>query len=308
MKILMKLTLIAFLLSNVWMQSDVPHQPDIDLVANDQIEAGETWSMRIVVFEAEPEIPVDIVVMNGVQVNTESVMLNGQNEVIWEAPVSWLTSAGTTQIIVQHGDAVATHQLTISAVAPSQLFSFPLGNSITAYGEGNTNLVILAYDDYGNPIDAYGIVRITYPDGMRRLQTIIVEDGFAQIAVMSQGEPGILRLATDIDGHTHTTTLVQQPSIASNIAFTITPDCVLSDGRDSLTLGATVTDAYGFAVADGTIVTFRQGESIARGVVFEGQALVNLPALTEPGTYTWEVSVGQAFETAILRVTDGVCP
>ncbi|NJL92472.1 MAG: hypothetical protein HC915_01500 [Anaerolineae bacterium] len=97
------------------------------------------------------------------------------------------------------------------------------------------------------------------------------------------------------------------PGLPAQIELTLSPTCILPDGRDLFTVGARVLDAAGSPVTDGTLVRFGWPGGQGTASTLHGEAALTLPAPTQPTLQRIMAQSGPARQAIVLRVVEESC-
>jgi hypothetical protein len=91
--------------------------------------------------------------------------------------------------------------------------------------------------------------------------------------------------------------------------LSLTPACLLDDGRDVLTLEAHVTDDHDNPVVNSTLVEFGWNQGKGSAQIFNGVASLRVPAPRTDGQYTFIATSGNVSSLpAQLQVQQEACP
>ncbi|GAB4530048.1 MAG: hypothetical protein OHK0046_50380 [Anaerolineae bacterium] len=284
-------------------------RPVIRLDAAWRIRAGEAWELNVTVDHAAAGEAVTVRVFNGLQRLETTLTLGTGGVALWQVPEGLITQAGVSVVMVQTADVEKRRLLRVIPERLTLLELFSTANIIPAYGEGDTTLMILPRDTWGNPpTDVTSLeARVRYPDGSIRTLLFDYAEGIGWVTMPSQGEPGRVRVQIT-EEVAALLELVQAPGTPESVRLHIRPGCVLNDGRDRVTLEAQVSDAEGSPVVDGILVTFTWPGGFGTGRTIDGRAMLSLPAPTQAGTVTFTATAATITSApAALRVTDGVC-
>ena len=282
----------------------------ITLDGDATITAGDAWQLQVTVTEGATGESVQALLFNGFRTFQTQLTLGTGGVAVWQIQQGQITQAGTSRVVVQYGDDRVQKALRVFPEAPKAVDIFTTANTIPAYGDGTAAILLLPRDTFGNtPLDSRRfLLDVQYPDGTTTNEPFTYEDGLGRYTLHSQGMPGRIRLSLEDDALTAALELMQIPSAPAVVASSITPDCVLGDGRDVITLSAVVTDAHRVPVSDGTLVVFEWDEGLGYGHTLDGRASLRLPAPPRSGLYRYRARAGtvQSASTYLL-VTQGQC-
>ncbi|MEL6525913.1 MAG: hypothetical protein AAFQ07_09405 [Chloroflexota bacterium] len=279
------------------------------LSGEEEITAGEAWSLTVQSEGLEVGETVMVTMVHGVTIYSEELVLGSGGVALWDFPENVLTQAGRTQVLIDSGTATGSFSLTINPDDPDTIQAFTTSNSLRAYGEMSTALLSLVSDAHGNPVDdASLVIRSTSPQGETDVGFGRTRDGLAVNTITSMGNPGILRLQVAHGREVVTPlTIVQLAGDGDAIDLDLSAPCLLADGLDNLTMTARVVDSADFPVTDGQVVFFRWGSGGATGITVDGMASVTIPAPRVVGDYEYSVTSGMLTASETITITDGRC-
>jgi hypothetical protein len=246
----------------------------ITLDGDTKITAGEPWQLRVTVNAGAAGENVQALLFNGFRTFQTQLTLGTGGVAVWQIQQGQITQAGTSLVVVQYGDDRVQQALRVFPEAPTAVDMVTTANAIPAYGDGTATILLLPRDTFGNaPLDSRRfLLDVQYPDGTTTNEPFTYNNGLGRYTLNSQGMQGRVRLSLDDDALTAALELMQIPSVPAVVALSITPDCVLDDGRDVITLSAVVTDAHRAPVSDGTLVVFDWDEGMGYGHTLDGRA------------------------------------
>jgi hypothetical protein len=283
----------------------------ITVSAPAEIVAGDAWQMDIEVVGAVAGERVETLLLNGLHIHTASLQLGSGGVARWVLPAGQLSVAGDSLAIVRSGDHEVQTILTVWPGPPETLNLLTSANTLAAYGEQRGMVVALGTDEWGNALQSTTArVEAFYPDGRRRIQMLPLQEGLAWMWIASRGEPGRLRVSSQLDAHiTDSLDIKQAPGPAASITLAVDPPCLTqADGRDIIVLEAQVSDAYGALVADGTRVLFVWPDGAGTGSVLSGRAILRIPVPAETGTVEFTAMAGTAQSSARVQLAERACP
>jgi hypothetical protein len=282
----------------------------IQVTTRSFIRAGDALSIRVQVNEAVAGDTVDITLANGLNFIDDVLILGTGGVAVWNIESKVITQAGTSLLIVQYNDWVVRQSLRVLPLHTDHINVFANVNNIVAYGEDSTTIIILPEDRWGNTsrnADKFD-VQIIYPDTSRVTDDFRRLGGIGLYELVSKGSPGRVRITAESDDVTSLLELMQIPATADKIDLSISPTCVLSDGRDIMTILMDVTDRYNEAVTDGTLLTVRWDDGMGFARTIDGFATIHLPALDIVGEYQFTAQVRDVVSSdATLRVVEESC-
>lgn len=270
------------------------------------IQAGESWTLTIELDTTQTK--VDLLLLNGLVWHHATLTTDESSTTTWEFPKDTLIYAGTSLVIARSEALEEQFSLEVKPLPQSQLEAITTANHLPAYGEGQSLLISLLADRWGNPLraDETLVWEINYPDGTVNTLTPQTTWGIAWAWLISQGRAGRVRISLDGNG----LDIQQVPLGAAQITLTINPPCLLNDGRDLVTLIAQVADAYGEPVADGSLITFLWESGQGYAPTIGGIATLTLPTPTDARThfYTAESESTLSTPQALLVSAEGCLP
>ncbi|MDX2141270.1 MAG: hypothetical protein SF123_24510 [Chloroflexota bacterium] len=281
----------------------------ITLEFPDTITAGDAWTLRIHVPAGQAGEPVNIQMYHGLRRLDAELMLGSGGVAAWEVAAGALTQSGMSLIVVRYQETEARASLTVMPSVFTRADFFATLNTIAAYGDEATTLLLLPRDDWGNSVAAGGFsVSIRYPDGVTKRLPMSGIHGIAWAELTSGGSPGRIRVSLN-ELRLGTPLEIQQVAgAAHNITLQLASDCVLADGRDMIMLTAQVQDRHGVPVVDGTLVRFLWDGGAGSAITTDGNARIRLPAPTVHGEYRfWAVSDAAHSPEVRLRVVNESC-
>jgi len=284
-------------------------QPTIDALP--AIDAGDPLTITVMVPDGNAGETLPVTVFNGVQQITTTLTLGSGGVAIWYIPEDTLIQAGESLIHITYDHQVFSHPLEVLPTSPDAVDLFTTANTLSAYGDGSATIMMLPRDQWGNATDAaldYDL-SIRYPDGTAQESTFTYQHGLGWLTLHSVGDPGRVRLSLESSSLTASLELMQTASVPYTIELRLSPDCVLNDGRDRVTLVAVLRDREGSPVSDGTLVTIDWGEAgSGYGRSINGRVELSLPAPTHTGIIRYQARSGNAVSNVVfLRVTEEGC-
>jgi len=310
------LLLFAFMLAAIFgilyvLSGSESDSEGIILESKETIYAGDEWLLSLTIDDASAGDTVDVTLLNGLQTFNESLVLGTGGVAVWKIPEGQIIQAGESLIIVQFNDKVVKRSLTIQAGKPTEGVLFTSVNALPAYGEGSATVMFLAQDEWGNipSVSRPLYLNIRYPDGSPPQKEVLTyHDGIGRFYLNSQGQSGRIRLAVDQGLISTDLELTQTAGAPNRINLAITPDCVLNDGRDVITLKADVSDQNQYPVANGTFVTFLWSGGLGYGRTNDGTATLTIPAPNEIGYRLYRASTGSVLSKSVsIQVTGDSC-
>ncbi len=299
--------LLGYVLSVTYALAD---ETRISVNADDILYAGERWVVTVSVVDAEAGETVQATLINGLQTLHAELTLGDGGVALWRVPAGRLVQAGQTLLILRYDEHVFRYPLRVLPTEPVTADLFATLNQLMAYGQGETTIITLPLDAWGNATTNHHQLRLIshYPNGYRDTHRFTYAGGLGWLTLHSQGGPGRLRLALQQGSIDTRLELHQSPGRPHDIALSLATGCVPNDGRDTVTVAATVMDAHGNTVADGTLVTFtwRNGQGVGR--TLDGRASLRLPAPTRTGWVMFRAAAGEVISMPeFLQVTRGLC-
>ncbi len=274
------------------------------------IRAGDALSIRVQVNEAVAGDTVDMTLATGLNFIDDVLVLGTGGVAVWNIESDVITQAGTSLLIVQYNDWVVRQSLRVLPLQIDQIDVFSNANNIVSYGEDSTTVIILPADRWGNiPSDTDQFdVQIIYPDTSRVAGDFRRIGGVSIYELVSKGSPGRIRITAKSNDVTSHLELMQIPATADKIDLSISPTCVLNDGRDIVTISMDVKDRYNEPVIDGTLLTVRWDDGMGFARTIDGFATIRLPAFDIKGEYQFTAQVRDLVSSDVtLRVVEESC-
>lgn len=273
------------------------------------VSAGEMTTITIKVV-GTTDRTVDVVLLNGMRRFDQRVGLNRRGVGIWRIAAGELSQSGASLVIVLVEGQTYHHIIPVIASQSATIDLLTSARTIPAYGEGRAMIMVLVSDDWGNMINNSDLwFNVRYPNGSRNTIRVPLNNGLGWRWIASSGTPGRLRIAATARQQIATLEMFQAAGPPAAIVLTVTPACLLSDGRDVFQLSAVVTDGEGARVADGTLVTFYWPDGQGYGVAANGVAILRLPAPPFAGHYDYWASSGDITTHPIqLTIAEDRCP
>jgi hypothetical protein len=282
---------------------------EVTLEFPDTITAGDAWTLRIHIPAAQAGDQVNIQLYHGLRRLDAELTLGSGGVAAWEVAAGALTQAGTSLILVRYQETEVRASLAVMPSAFTRADFFATVNTIAAYGDEMTTLLLLPRDNWGNAVTAGGFsASIRYPNGVTKILPMRGATGIAWAELTSAGSPGRIRVSLNELRLDAPLEIQQVAAAADNITLELGSDCVLADGRDMIMLNAQVQDRHGVPVVDGTLVRFLWDGGAGSAITTNGTARMRLPAPTMHGEYRfWAVSDAARSPEVSLRVTDESC-
>lgn len=245
---------------------------------------------------------VDAVLLNGAQRLDQAIPLNARGVGIWRIDEGVLIQSGMSVLVLDYQGMTHRHSFEVEPHQPHHLELLTSARTIPAHTQGLAMLMVIASDQWGNMAQSNRDfpVMVRYPSGARQIFSMPIVNGLGWRWLASSGLPGRIRISAGGNGQSANLELFQVAGPPATINLTLSPDCVLSDGRDLFQLSALVTDKYGEVVVDGTLVTFYWEGGQGYGAVADGVAILRLPAPADAGDYTYWAKSGEATTSPII--------
>ncbi len=273
-------------------------QSTLSLDAPIALRVGEALTITA---HAQAKTALTIALYNGVQRLSASLTTDDEGAAAWSIPAGTVISAGTSVISAHVGKDTVRKLLHVFPGAVAQLDFLTTANNLTAYGDQKAMLIALVGDQYGNALSTRPLtVDAQFPDAPPRQITMSAVNGLGWTWISSAGSPGRMRLSLSVANLTQMLELAQIPGAPAQIELSTTPTCVRDDGRDVITLQASVKDAHGSPVADSTLVQFQWDWGFGSAEVFDGVASLRVPAPSSAGVYTFRAISGRATSAPVL--------
>jgi hypothetical protein len=299
-KVIVSITVLLILLQPIQAQTQ------LSLEAPLSVQAGEALNVTV---HAPANSPVTLRLYNGIRRLATSLTASAENTAVWHIPANIITGAGTSQLIASVAGETVTQAIRIYPTEIDHLDFLTTANNLAAYGEARGMLIALASDTYGNPAPSLlAALSAQYPSAKRQTILLPIESGFGWRWFTTEGPPGRVRLNLNAASVIQSLELMQMPTAPSQIELSLTPECVVNDGRDVITLYARVEDRFGSVVVDSTLVkfTWERGEGSVQ--VFNGNASLRVPAPTSAGNYQFTAaSEGAVSAPVMLKVQAEAC-
>lgn len=304
---------VAFLL----LRSKTQQEPDILFASGEmilsaewEIIAGDAWQVTVEVEDGSPGQAIQMIIMNGLQRHDKMLQLGSGGIAVLRIPEATLNYAGQSLIIAQAGNMEIRDTLTILPDEPRSIESLTTANTLTAYGQGLGMIMSFAVDGWGNPVsDNTPLnINIRYPDSSQTENTYETRTGFVWDWFPSASLPGRTRLTFSIAEIHDSMEIDQKPGTPTIMLVEATPDCLLNDERDVITLTATIMDSQGNLVTDGTLIRFEWLDGFGTTSVINGVATLRVPAPDTLGLHRYRAVAGNVFsDPAVVRVARGDC-
>jgi hypothetical protein len=280
----------------------------LTLAVPEQIKAGDAFGVLVEVNGAAAGEKVSTLLFNGLRRFRSELILGTGGIARWAFDEAEVTSAGRSLIIARYGTQEVRQTLDVLPGTVEAVEVLTTANSMPAESRGGSTIIALPSDQWGNPIRdlANAALWVRYPDGTGSVRPMSPDGLLYWAEIISFGEPGRTQITVSIGGIRSGLELRQTAGDAARIALNALPQCLpYADGRDILTLDATVTDRYGVAVADGTRVMFMWEDGSGVAVTTDAHASLRLPAPHEAGIYHYRAATGDAVSPTIsVRVGD----
>lgn len=289
---------------------DTASRITIKLVAPTSIQAGDSWELSVIVPGANAGEVVNATLFNGLHHHQLLLKLGTGGIALWQFPKNTLIYAGTSLLTVRYQDVELQRALHVLPTKARTAELMTTSNNLAAYGEQQALLMALLADEWGNPPSLNTEIRaeVQFPNTQRKPLKFTYANGIAWSPMRSMGEPGRVRVTLAVDDANSYLEINQIAAAPANIALELFPECILSDGRDIVTLTAEVRDAFGYSVADGTLVAFSWNEGESYALTLDGRAKLRLPAPTTFGDVTYSAHSGGAQPaSAVLKVVQDGC-
>ncbi len=167
------------------------------------------------------------------------------------------TTVGFATITGDAGDSV-TGSTTVEFIpGPPAIIEFtPPPYDIPADGDTFTEVRVLVYDQYNNPVRAG--VRVSFTTTLGTIDSMTFTDmtGAASVFLYAGTTPGTAVVWANSGDALSQVTVSFYSTFARNIVLYVDPRDVVADGRSTASVTGRVLDAVGMPVSDGSPVTF----------------------------------------------------
>ncbi len=240
----------------------------------------------------------EVTVFSGLAVTNTSVDLtNGGGRASMA-----MKQSGDALIVVTCNGTQSQSSFTVLPGSVTTVQAFPLAGAIMAYGEQSTTVLGIVHDEFGNPVLPADVqLDITYPQAGTITQSHFTRElGLVRTELTSQGLPGLARATLLADEAASNLEVLQLAGDVAQVALSISPACVLADGRERVMVLVDARDGHGFPVVDGTAVFLTWPDGRATVVTRGGLGTIEIPAPGTEGRVRFEVPA--AGTSATLRV------
>lgn len=222
------------------------------------------------------------------------------------ATLTGLASGAVSTITVFYGNTL-TAQTTVTFSALTLSVS-AVRNSISADGTSTTDVVARLINEARNPVPG---VSVNFSTSLGAVTSPVTTDdaGEARATLRSGTATGAAQVTASFSGNTAQTTVnFVAPPTPQSIVLAVTPANLPADGVTRATVTATVLDAQGTPMPDGTAVTFSivsgGGSLIAPSTVMEdGEASAEYVAGTTPGLVQLRAASGAVNRTVQMTLS-----
>ncbi len=205
----------------------------------------------------------------------------------YTATVAATTRAGRSTLTASAGSLRATAELTQRADSASAVVATLAPDTLVADGTATTTATARVTDRYGNVLPLGGIAFRT--DGGQQIGPVTDHaDGRSTATITAATRPGRTYVVAQYGGLLGGAWLTEVAGPAAIVQVTLDDDALVADGSASTTATATVTDAYGNAVAGGDEVVFAGDGGQAIGPVTDhgdGVYSATVTTTTRAGAY-----------------------
>jgi adhesin/invasin len=175
----------------------------------------------------------------------------------YTATITSSTTAGIASITATDSTSGITSQSQTLTQTPGQATNISLQlspSTITADGSSTSTATATVTDAHGNAVSGQAVSFSTTDHGETISGTADNGNGTYTATITSSTTAGQASITAAVAGISSAPqTLTQAPGRAANIALTVAPPVVAADGASLAVATATVTDAFGNAVAGGTV-------------------------------------------------------
>jgi len=295
--IMIFVTLGLVVTSVLWIKmlqvSEAQDIEDIQLDAIWEILAGDVWSVQITIPTASLGESAEVVLFNGLNVQQATLELSSGGITEWAIQSGTIVESGTSYLIVTYQGTSIERTLRVLPQEADTLRPLTTTNTLIGYGHARGMLLGMIADRYGNPSINPINVNGLFPDGTEYSETLMPSIGLGWTWFYSQGAAGRVRLVFEIpNGKTDVLEIRQTAAAPAHAMLQLSTNCVLNDGRDKLTLTATVFDVFANPIPNGYRVRFVWDGGEGYGIVLDGQASLQIPVPFDTGLYPFWVEVG----------------
>jgi len=237
----------------------------------------------------------------------------------WASSVTVRTLGGVAEALLKSPTepGVATVRIEAPGAPPSYArveFASPGAIEVTATpntlpADGVSQAVILAMVKTAEGSAVRDLTRVEFSTTLGTITPAsYTSGGVAQAILTAPTRPGTATVTARWGSSSASTTVEFTSGPPGKISLSVSPLETVADGRSKVTLTATVSDAMGNLVQDGTIVTFSStlGQLLSTSATTQnGSASVQLLAPTIPGIAIITASSGEAKTTATVSFLPG---
>ena len=219
---------------------------------------------------------------------------------------------GTTQVLAYVSGLTdgLTGVITVTPGSPDTVALTAVPDTITADGTSTSTITATVTDAYNNRVADGTVVTFTAGLGSIAPYTTTTTNGEATAILTATTTTGTSVVTATAGSAQGTTNVTFAPGPPVTLTLTANPTSIEADGVSTSTLTATVVDAHGNAVADGTVVTFTTSAGSLPGSPYtttttNGQATAVLTAGTTAQTATITATAGNAQGTTTVTFRPG---
>ncbi|MBN8637690.1 MAG: hypothetical protein J0M07_20390 [Anaerolineae bacterium] len=162
------------------------------------ITAGDEWSLTVIIDGAAAGTKADTTLITGLRRYDAELTLGSGGIARWD--VGAVVSAGAGVVIVRFGDQQVRHALIVQPAPAETLQALTTANNLPAYGEGQSIVIALVEDAWGNLIEHWLRATITadYPAADSESYPLRYASGLFWTWLPSGGEPGRVLLTMNV--------------------------------------------------------------------------------------------------------------
>ncbi|MCA9730959.1 Ig-like domain-containing protein [candidate division KSB1 bacterium] len=259
----------------------------------------ETTS-KIAVPEAEIKFGADLgTIPNAMETNTSGVA---------EVDLKSAIQTGNSMVIASYGEFIRdTVYVFMGQSIPAFLTLTTSTTELVADARSTAQLKAVVTDDAANPVPDGTLVQFALVEGSGTLETQrTTKNGVALSTLTSSRTPGTVRIAASVAGLSDTVTIQYTVGEAATILMSADSTSLPADGRTTTAIHASVTDAVGNPLPDGTIIRFMAsfGDITATAETQNGIAHASFSA-KETGMAEITASIGTITRTITIRLRPG---
>ena len=225
-----------------------------------------------------------------------------------EASLKSAIQTGNSMIIASYGDFIRdTVYVFMGQSIPTYLTLTATNTELIADAKSSTQLKAVVTDAAANPVPDGTVIQFSLIQGSGTLETQrTTRSGVALSKLTSSRTPGPVQVAANVAGLSDTVTVQYVVGEAATITMVSDSSTLPADGRTTTGIQASVTDAVGNPLPDGTIVHFQAsfGDITATAETINGTAYATYSS-KETGLAELTASIGSVSRTITMRLRPG---